>query len=231
MENSQLLELIGKTKTQNLIDDISKQYLEIQDKKFPSLNHLTKALSIVSVTDPNETEIKDIGMSCVNDLLNDNWGKFLLAVIGAGQGIALQDDSDTTRSLTMQQTTDTNAGAYNTTNNPAGQVGSAVQVGKGTAPATRQDFTIENPFVGGVESLKNSTGIGGWNSGLGQVDIATLISATLGAGSISETVLFCRWHVNVGGNSYFLMSRDNISPVVSFIAGQAINVDYKMVFN
>ncbi len=231
IENSQLLEIIGKTKTKNLIDDISKHYFEIQKKEFGS-NNISKALSIVSVSQPKETEILDIGMSCIQDILSDNWGEFLKGILTSNQTVSLTDDAGTPRSVQLGGGVSGNLNPYNVNNNPAGQVGSICRIGKGTTPATRQDISIETAFTnGGIEDGTISTGSGGFNVGLSQIDIPCVISPLAGSGAISETGLFTRWHYVGGANARFLITRDNISPVVNFIAGQAVNIDYKLLLS
>ena len=155
---------------------------------------------------------------------SDNFGKLISAHFApqaTGSGFQFRDINDVARNTTVYGSHLANK--YNQGNQ------CTVQVGKGLTPATRQDFNIEDPFIGGAESIRQNTGFGGWNSGLGQVDIPTVISPTAGSGSISETVLYNMWHTTNIGDHHFLMSRDNISPIVSFISGKAINVDYKLL--
>lgn len=104
----------------------------------------------------------------------------------------------------------------------------AVQIGKGTTPPTRQDFNLENAFPNSPESvLKGVTLPHGYVSGLGKITIATLISPTGGAGSITETALTQFWQNTGSNNERYLLFRDIISPV-GFIIGQAINIDYEV---
>ncbi len=183
--------------------------------------------SLVTVTE--NQEIKKIGMSCINDLISDNWGKMLEALISGRQFVfppAKDVSGNTNNALFVYNSVD----QFNSTNT-AGNVGSLIQVGKSLVPATRQDFKIGDPFVTLPESVFNGTGSGGWNSGLGQVQIPLQIVSG-GSGAISETVLFGNWaSVSPVENEVYLLSHDNISPVVNFIVGQTINVDYSMVFN
>lgn len=103
-----------------------------------------------------------------------------------------------------------------------------VQIGKGTTPPTRQDFNLENAFPNSPESvLKGVTLPHGYVSGLGKITIATLISPTGGAGSITETALTQFWQNTGSNNERYLLFRDIISPV-GFIIGQAINIDYEV---
>jgi len=220
IENSQLLEYVGETWNTKLKNEISKFYLELKQKQYATKENNVYPMSIIRVTDPNQTEIKSIGMSCLNDLLNDNFGIWLggmlTAIVG---GVNLVNDSGSTQSINLN-------GASAPFNNRNTGVGSLMQVGKGTTPATRQDFAIENPFLDSPQSDMFNTGNGGYNSGLQQISIAGNVSPVVNSGQISECTLFFKWQNSSSLSNFFLMSRDNISPVVNFINGQSINVEY-----
>jgi len=221
IENSQLIKYVGETWNEKLKNQISKEYFELKQKQTAIIENNVYPMSIVRVTDPNETEIKSIGMSCINDILSDNWGNFLKGFF-TGTGI----NHNMTNSVNQSKPIRTNGtvAVYNSTS--AGTVGTNMQIGKGTTPATRQDFFIGNPFLVAPENNEFVTGFGGYNSGLGQVTVGGLLTPTGGAGSISETILLARWaDINTSLQNY-LLSRDNISPVVNFISGQNVNVEY-----
>jgi len=236
MENSQLLQYIGQTKTKNLQEEITKEYFEIFHKRFPNFGENHKMNSLVTVT--KDSEIKKIGMSCMNDLIMDNWGLILQQIIAGNDGLG--NDAFVTPPATDNEGTTNNAIkvygtslCFNMTDTvPAGLFGSTIRIGKGTTPVTRQDFKIETAFTAGApENDPVGTGDGGWNSGLGQISIPMqLVAGAFGA--ISETCLF----LDIGTISpvelqQYLISHDNISPVVNFITGESVNVDYSMVFN
>jgi len=229
MENSQLLELVGKTETDKLIQDVKNQYAENFIKKFPNYFNekaciVAKAFSLITVT--KDKEIKSIGMSCIDDLLNDNFGQFLKGIIGFG-GFSSQDENNNPFNYITVSTNQ----AYNMFNTGL-SMGAFLRIGKGTAPATRQDFNIEVPFVGGAEAnFFNVIGLAGWNSGLGQISISGAITAG-GSGSISETVLACVWRATTDSAHHrSIYSRDNISPVSNFIIGETINVNYTLLMS
>ena len=74
IENQILLDYVGKTKTKNLIDEIQSAYFEIKKKSFPeSVNPVSENTLISAI---NDGEIKSLGMSCLNDLLLDNFCNF-----------------------------------------------------------------------------------------------------------------------------------------------------------
>jgi len=228
MENSYILERIGQTKNQKLIDDCSKEFKEIFTKKFPKYNQALHAHSIVSVTE--NFEIKKIGISCMNDLLLDNFGKWI--------GLMLAGNPAT---VILKQTGDVgfDVGVFHTTRNfnqaTAGSVsvGTQIKIGQGLTGAIRSNFGIETAFGTAPESGLQSTGNGGYNSGLGKVDIPMVPFGAGGAGAISETGYFAQWHLTNGAfnQSTFCLARDNISPVVDFTLGQTINVDYSLLLS
>jgi len=103
-----------------------------------------------------------------------------------------------------------------------------VQVGKGTTPATRQDFNIESPFVVAPESGLNNSINGVYNSGLGKINQATLIAPTGGAGTITEVIKVFRARATVDQTAKtIVMFRDIISSV-GFIIGESINIDHEV---
>lgn len=116
----------------------------------------------------------------------------------------------------------TNQNKYNITT-----TGAFSQLGKGTTPANRQDFKIESPFLVPVESTKVKTFDGGYNSGLGFVQVPTLFSPTGDSGALTEVVLFMTFHkFDVATiDQKVLFTRDSV-PVVNFISGKTINTEH-----
>ena len=226
MENEQLLEYIGKTKTNNLIEQINKEYFENFRKQFPnfySSPEIAKASSLVTVT--KENEIRSIGMSCMNDLLSDNYGIYLMSLYGGNLNIeTLQDITNTGESVKFM-------GTGTMFNSTFVAVGTQIQIGKGTSTPTRQDFNIESPFTTAPESTIKNTANGGWNSGLGQVLASMIPFGAGGSGDISETIFVQVMNITTNVQKKFLMSRDLISPISNFILGQTINVNYTFAFS
>ncbi len=224
MENSQLLEYIGETRTQKLIDSIQSEYKELQKKQFPNSKNLTKTCCVITVSNKNESEIKSIGMSCINDLFLDNFGQWFSLIFGGQSGIFpfVNSGGGTNTMFIVRALT-----KYNTTGGLGGAVGARVRIGNGSNPATRSDFNIQSSFGSSPESAENNVGSASYQVGLSKVTIPIIITPTGGSGSIREAVLFGRW-VNQNSNTVgsFAVSRDNISPVVNFVAGQTINIEY-----
>jgi len=214
-----LQDFIGQTKNKKVIDESHKIYLEQFQKRFPNYfdSNYSKAMSLVTITE--EQEIKNIGMSKVDDILNDNYGKFLLAFLsGNSSNVSLTTTSGSRDFRFWGSQTQ----LFNITNN--GVVGSRIAVGSGVTPATRQDTNIES------EKNKESTGNGGWNSGLGKIDIPMLSAIATLAYDITETALFGAWIPTAQVPHETMLSHDVFSPV-SVIIGQTINVDYQLLMS
>lgn len=130
----------------------------------------------------------------------------------------LKDLAGTNQTLRIRGGT----GTYN------GVIGTRVQVGQGSIAPARTDFKIGTAFAnGGIEDgIVNVAGAGGFNLSLGLITISTNISPTAGSGTVTETAMFERWRSLAAGDFDFLVSRDIISPGVSFVATKSITVDY-----
>lgn len=223
MEHEILLEKIGETRTDKLIQDCYKIYRESFDKEFPDYfdNSNSKLISIVSTSKPNDSEINHIGMSCINDLLMENWGKFLAGLMG---GSAPNGQMKTTLGTSFGMTIHGGQG-FNFYGNPTtANTGTYIQTGDDLIPPTRLDFTMSN--------IKNTlaSSKGGWNSGLGQVSIAGQGVAS-SSYSISQTGLSSSWALTGQSVLQYLLAKDQINPVVPVVVTETINVNYLMVFN
>jgi len=215
-------ELIGKTKTQKLIDDISSEYRENLEKQFPKYfetNH-TKFCCIVTALE--KSEIKSIGINKLDDLLMDNWGKWFGGLISSTSVVNLRDQGNVSLNLTLFS--GSSSSRYN--NGTNGSVGTRIKSGSGITPATRQDFQMQSLLT------SVSTSDGGYNSGLGKITISGVYVAG-GNQSISEIGLFGVWSRNNSPFTpeEFLLSHDNISPVVSVLIGQTVNIDYELLLS
>ena len=159
MENQHLLQYIGKTKTQKISDEINRDYRERFEKQFPTffnpLQIKTKAYSLVSVLRDNE--IKGIGMSCMNDLILDNFGKIFSAFfMNTGNTISVAD-------ILSPPNTTIDIWGSNTDNifsTQGGGAGTFIHIGSGSTPPARTDFDIESPFGSSPENSRNSSSSG-----------------------------------------------------------------------
>ncbi len=105
-----------------------------------------------------------------------------------------------------------------------------IQIGKGSTPPNAQDFNIESPFTnGGVEDLRGNVGNGGLDKPLAKILYGAQINPTFGTGGIREVCYFLRMRNSNAVDKTFLMMR-NVIPLVSFIAGQAINIDSEVFY-
>jgi len=103
-----------------------------------------------------------------------------------------------------------------------------VQIGKGVTTPTRQDVNIENPFPDSPESDRNPITLP-YGFGVGKITIATQISNTGGAGSITEVCYFVDLRNDSSVTKTFLVFRDVIQPV-SFIPLETVNIDNEVIF-
>ena len=218
MINDFLENYVGFTAKQSVLDDIHKSLLQERSK---AIGYENKAVPIASVTvqDLKSKEILGIGASVPGDLINNNFGELFAGIHGP------LTDNRTFVGLTQIS----GAGPFTIRvwRPVSGTVWdnvtqSLVQVGSGITAPTRGDFNIETPFASAPESTRVLTGNGGYNASLGTVSVTTNISPTGGAGTVNETNLFWAISNDAGSSVFFLMSRDIISPGVSFVGGQAI---------
>ena len=222
MINEILFDFVGYTQKEKVVMDATKILLE---NKAKALGYLPKPAEVSLVIASENGEIKSIGGSVPNDLINNNWGIMFAAWFrsttpGGGTIISLDDDGGVARTIKIG--TSVGPGAWN---NATG--GSRFQVGQGSTVAARSDLAIETPFAnaGPEDSLEN-TGVGGWNPGLGQGTIVALIGPTAGSGTVTETVDMWFFSDQVPSGHNFLMAHDIISPGVAFVIAQTLTVTY-----
>ncbi len=223
IENQILLDYVGKTKTKNLIDEIQSAYFEIKKKSFPeSVNPVSENTLISAI---NDGEIKSLGMSCLNDLLLDNFCNFWAGAFMRSTNKFMTSVNDVQRDMRFRGTAPFSA-VYNHNQNVS--IGSTFQVGQGLTPAARDDFGIETAFPAAPESNRKNTGIGVYTESLARVNVAGTITPTTNPGVISEFVMYAVWQYfpNQAATDSFALSRDNISPGVAFSALDTINIDY-----
>jgi len=216
LANEYLLDYKGETFSDKLKHKIAKHIFEQRFKK-------NQPMSFVCVSD--KEEIKSLGLSIPNDLINDNFGNMLSRMfrpiaVGNAHLWTCLDFSNMVR--TMRH--------YSNSNNAFNFSGQGFTIiGKGTTTPTRQDFALASPFTTAPESLSQFHSNGGWNSGLGQVKYSMTINAG-GSGTIAESVSGQSGEDNGGINRSWIWSRDLISPTASFINGQQIFLEYTWQF-
>jgi len=213
----------GKTFNEKLVNEI---YAYIKEERIKSnLNH-HNYLPASLVTSLKDDEIKKIGCSIPNDIINDNLGELLAAIFrpvstGTKTVTTFEDTNPTTRSLIIYSST---VGELYTSG--AGGALTRVQLGQGSTAPTRTDFNIETPFAnGGPEDGKNKTDDGSFLPSSNQVQVGKLIGPMAGGGTITETCLFGVWNATVGGLAEFLASRDLVGSI-PFLIGEFVSVRY-----
>ncbi len=215
--------LIGKTKSQKVIDEATKIYSEEFKKKYPEYfeKNYSKAFSIVTTLKENSDEIENIGMSKVDDLLLDNWGKFLGAILTNQQQTTMIDAGGVARTYWIYSI---NQDLFNYVNN--GAVGTEIFIGEGTTPATRGDFSMEVSKQGMI------CGDGAWQSGLGKITAPANVISNFN-GNISEVGLFGRWFTRIPiiTVASSMLSHDILASSVPVSIGQSVNVDYEVLLS
>lgn len=156
---------------------------------------------------------------------NDNFGKLIAGIF--------RPPSTSITTITLKNTggVDRDVRVYGTDANIIWNLtkSAQVQIGKGTSTATRQNADIEIPFTSSPENVgKAVTQPQAYNSALGKITIATLISPTGGSGTITETAFTQAWQDQGSNSERYLIFRDLISGS-SFLAGQAININYEVL--
>jgi len=219
LDNPDFTQYHGHTYNQKKIDEIYAYIKEDRiNNSLKSHNYLPA--SLVAVLKDNE--IKQLGCSVPNDIINDNFGKvfagaFKLVSLGVPI-IDIVDDTGSTETVNLYGKT--GVSAYNT------QIRSRVQIGQGSTTPLRTDFNVETPFTnGGVEDGKINTDNGSFILGPSQVQVGKIISPTAGSGVIEETCLYGVWFVDGVGSRVFLLSRDSVSSL-SFEEGEGVSVRY-----
>jgi len=163
-------------------------------------------------------------------VVNDNFGMLFALLIRSPSGATLNTAMifRDTGNVLQQFTIFALAGNFTFNNTSQGAGLSKSRVGDGNTIPTRQDFTIDNGFGVSPESSLISSVTPTYNSGLGKIVQATLISPTGGSGTIKEVIKTARWTKNTGGAGDFLIARDLVGSV-GFISGQSINVDHEVL--
>lgn len=225
IENSQLLKYVGETKTENLIRNIQNEYFEIVNKNFQQKENPVqniKANALITVSEKNDDEIKGIGMSCVNDLINDNFGLFWGAVLSRQTQINMIRVAGDSIFFDIYRQAD----SFSDTNGASPKthaLGCQMKIGSGINIPTRQDFDLQTS----IGTFFNPVGSMGYNSGLGQGSITANSPVLVGSGTISEAGIYFRFFSrNTTLTELCLASRDLISPAVNFLNGQVATLEY-----
>ena len=227
--NELLLEKRGETKTDNLIQDCYKIYRESFDKLFPEYfeNQALKAISFVTTHDKDSNEIKNIGMSCPDDLLCKQFAQWLSGLIGGSNGAnpdAILPTTGISQLALGSSHGGSNFGHWGTRLVPP--TGMHIRIGNGT------DIPFKDAFNStGMFQLLAQTNTGSFNSGLGSVTWSATDTAD-SDNTIRQTTVLGFWKLGGAGSILdYLLSWDIINPVVPIFLAETINVEYKLVFS
>ncbi len=224
--NEILLDKIGKTKTDNLIQDCYKIYRESFDKQFPDYfdkNHL-KGISFVTSHEKDSNEIVGIGMSCPDDLLTKQFAQVFGGLIGGSDGANPDDVKNTGGGGNIGHTHGGSGFDGIGTSNFFGR-GLTIALGNGSDAITKTAFVATNLFRSLVSNF------GTFNSGLGQV-LWTASNTVLADDIIKQTSVTGRWNrQDQAITEFYLLLWDNINPNVPVLLGETVNVEYKLVFS
>lgn len=223
MANVELLQdYKGYTFKQKVIDDCQKILVENKMKILGYQPRPSETALVCVTSEKTKGEIKSIGGSEPHDLIGNNFGIWWAGMAGANNAIiVLRDSANGARNYKSRGTT------FNPYNFALSMpFGSRIQVGSGTTAPARSDFFIESPFISAPESQGKATPNGGYNSGLGQVSVGATIGATGSSGTVAESMLSGIWVDVANIDRQILLFHDAISPTVSFISAQFINVNY-----
>ncbi len=229
MQHLELLEKIGETKTDKLIQDCYRIYRESFDKLFPDYfdNNLVKSISFVTTHEKDSSEIKKIGMSVPDDLLTKQFAQWFSGLIGGSNGANPDGILNTsgTASLGLGNSHGgSNFSCWGTRINGV-PTGMRFRIGNGFSVPFKDAFVAPDMF----QLLVTTDGT--FASGLGQVTWAGQDTADNDE-TIRQTAVYGRWKLGaVGSVTDYMMSWDIISPVVPIIQSETVNVEYKLVFS
>lgn len=188
--------------------------------------------SAVTVTNP-DGKIVDVGFNCADDLILDNFGKWLAGIaaaptsVGDGAGyttVTLNDTGNTARTVAIYR--EPSADAYSTFSAPVvtGVMGSYIQLGDSDTAATRADFNIGSALPDAPESSMFGTSTGSYGSGA--ISFSGAVTAG-GASTAKEMGWFCKWKYGVTIGT-FMLFHDLLVPTVAYVAGQTLNASYSI---
>jgi len=228
LHNDYLLDFIGKTKIKNVQDDLRKLANEQNCKKNYSL-----PMSIVDISPDNCYSA--LGMSVPNDIICDNFGRYLLGIIGRLNVITdLTDDDGSLHTRNFNNSNMelcfNNSRYFMFPTTVTVTCGSSFRLGSGDTEPERADFTIETLLPDTPESLYQQTLEGNLSVINGTVTLAKTYPSALGSGTIREIGYFQSLGLfsDVPPSIRCMFTHDLILPVVPYVAGQVIN--FEMVF-
>ncbi len=231
MENQILLEKIGETRTDKLIIDCNKIYMEKFRKEFPNYfeSNYLKSIAKVIITPKESNEIKGIGMSCINDLMSANFAKWLGGFIGNTNQTTGEDMKNVPvgGNFPCGFSHGGGNGSMWGSNEQANR-GMNFSVSNATELPTKEIFTPP-PSTSGQSLLTNS---GTFSAGLNTVTWSAGNSSQVNPSFfISNANVLVPWSRNNTTSATWLLLADSISPTVEVIFGESIFLEYTFQFS
>ncbi len=231
MENQILLEKIGETRTEKLIIDCNKIYMEEFRKEYPNYfeSNYLKSICKVITTPKGSNEIKSIGMSCMNDLMTKQFAQFLGGFIGATKSTS-GDTPKGTGGFVFAWGNHHGGSTFGNWGRNAGggsNKGLTMIVGSGTNIPQKDDFANAN--TGGF-SRGMIVNDGSFNAGLNTVTWSGGNSSVIDF-TISNAYIRSNMQSSGGALTPMLFLSDLISPVVPVLIGESIFLEYTFQFS
>jgi hypothetical protein len=224
------------------IDELLKR--QAQKKKVDLLKLLPNIYesAVVAAVNPKNKKILDIGFNTPEDLILDNFGKWLAAIIQTPTAwfantsfatVTLKDTANTDRAVpTYANAVSSYMAAFNSmASSTTTLTGTKLQVGSGTTAAARSNYTIQTAFGSAPENTRFPTGPGSYASGY--VVVSGSVAAG-GSGTVNETGFFGTWNYGTPGTSSgygvadFMLFHDILGSGVAFAAGNLLMTSYSI---
>jgi len=229
MENQILLEKIGQTKTDKLINDCNKIYMEKFRKEYPNYfeSNYLKSIAKVITTPKDSNEISGIGMSCMNDLMTKQFAQFLGGFLGSSKLTVPDLPRRTNNTVFTWGLIKSGAGGQYFGRSFLAGSGIRITVGSSFIVPTKLDFNPSNG-VGGARTLIVNSGT--FSAGLNTVTWSAGNSSIIDF-DISSSNVLANWQTTGSTILTWLLLNDLISPVVPVFIGDGIFLEYTFQFS
>jgi len=228
MENQILLEKIGETRSDKLINDCNKIYMENFRKQFPNYfeSNYLKSICKIITTPKDSNEILAIGMSCMNDLMTKQFSQWLGGYLG---GFA-QTSGDIMKNTGGNPfATGNHHGGGNNLMwgmNSAGSRGLNMDVTNSTDIPFKDMFAPQASTLGQNLIVNSGTFSAGLNTVTWSGGNTSLLDFTISYAHITASLSRAG-----GGSALWLFLADSISPSVAVLLGESIFLEYTFAFS
>ncbi len=184
--------------------------------------------AMCTATDKNR-KILDVGFSTPEDLILDNFGKWLaswITPIATTVTASLKDLTNTARTLRVYGVIGTGV-AMTIAYGSLMDCGTVLQVGSGSTAAARANYAIQTAFGTAPENTQFGCSVGSY--GGGAISFSGAVTAG-GSGTVNETGFFAVFNYGNSTPSYatFMLFHDILGSGVSFVAGNSLIVSYSI---